>query len=112
MLPRLFINSNIDAIFKDGDFETCIESFFNNYKSSDNLLEKCNELIGIYVINKSKFISENPEKIFSIEKDYFEKITKIKKLYTYKYSGEFLDVGIAEDYKDLTMNKIEDFCPK
>ena len=68
--------------------------------------------VGIYVINKSKFVNENPEKIFSIEKDYFEKITKIKKLYTYKYSGEFLDVGIPEDYIALTMNKIEDFCPK
>ena len=67
MLPRLFINSNIDAIFKDGDFETCIESFFNNYKSSDNLLEKCNELIGIYVINNNSLVPTRQGKFINAD---------------------------------------------
>ena len=44
MFPELFINSDFDAIYRDGDFETCIESFINNYenknKRSKHMLKK------------------------------------------------------------------------
>ena len=55
--------------------------------------------VGVYVINKEKYIKENPSQVFSIEKDYFERVAKEKKLYTYPYQDIFLDIGIPEDYE-------------
>lgn len=60
MLSKLFINSSFDAIYKDGDFETCIESFFNFFEIDKDKLKQSNELVGMYLIDKGKYIKTNP----------------------------------------------------
>ena len=54
--------------------------------------------IGMYVINKYRFLKENIRDKFSIEKDYFEKQSRTKQFFTYMYDDVFLDIGIPEDY--------------
>ena len=56
MLPNLFKNSSFDAMFKDGDFESCIESFLKNFNKNIDLSEQCLKLRGMYLIDKGKFL--------------------------------------------------------
>lgn len=52
MFPELFINSDFDAIYRDGDFETCIESFINNYEKE----VQGTELEGMYLVKENSLI--------------------------------------------------------
>ncbi len=53
---------------------------------------------GIYLINKKFLLSSSFGKIFSIEKDCFERCYKESGIYGYPAKGYFLDIGIPEDY--------------
>lgn len=53
MLPNIFTNSDFNAIFKDGDYECCIESFL------ENNLDEINKLNGLYLIHNGKLIETN-----------------------------------------------------
>lgn len=54
-LPKVFLNSNFDAIHSDGDSEVCIKSFIRYYEKGNQELQK--EIIGANLIEDRKFIS-------------------------------------------------------
>lgn len=55
--------------------------------------------VGCYVFSKNilNFFEENVN--FSIEKDFFNKYSGIIKMNPYFYKGEFIDIGIPENYE-------------
>ena len=53
---------------------------------------------GTYKLNKNIFNNWN-KKPYSIEKDLFAKLIKEKKLFAYKVSSDFIDIGIPNDYE-------------
>ena len=57
--------------------------------------------IGYYIIKKNVFDGKIDLDKFSLEKDFFEKYAKIDNFGAYKYTGEFVDIGIPEDYNKL-----------
>lgn len=81
LIPNLYINSPFDAIHKDGDYETCIQSFFKYYNVDNTKLE------GMYVINEGNlvntkegtFIGENDWGISNPTRVPINKYIKIKK---------------------------------
>ena len=61
--PNLFLNSNFNAIYSNGDFEVAIETFLNNYSECDEADYK--ELKGISVIIENKLHKTNPGEFIS-----------------------------------------------
>lgn len=57
--------------------------------------------VGIYAMNKNIFHGLHLGKTFSIENDFFSKYTDKIKHSAYFYNGDFIDIGIPEDYKKL-----------
>jgi len=54
---------------------------------------------GIYVINRTQFLSKQfPEK-FSFEKDYLEAMVSEQKFYGLEQDKYFIDIGIPEDFE-------------
>jgi len=54
---------------------------------------------GIYLINKSKFLSHSLAEKFSFEKDYLEKYSKEQNFYGSVQNGYFIDIGIPGDFQ-------------
>jgi D-glycero-alpha-D-manno-heptose 1-phosphate guanylyltransferase len=55
---------------------------------------------GVYILNRELFLNETlANKVFSIEKDFFEKRINQLKIFGFEYQGYFIDIGIPEDYK-------------
>jgi D-glycero-alpha-D-manno-heptose 1-phosphate guanylyltransferase len=54
---------------------------------------------GIYCINKAFFLKETPQNSFSIEDDFFVKITGFSEFKGFPTEGYFVDIGIPEDYQ-------------
>lgn len=55
---------------------------------------------GVYILNKEVFMQKtNPNKNFSIEKDFFEKKLKELNIFGFTHEGYFIDIGIPEDYE-------------
>ncbi|GHU63380.1 D-mannose-1-phosphate guanyltransferase [Bacteroidia bacterium] len=52
---------------------------------------------GVYLIRKDA-LDELPEK-FSLEKDFFEKVTSSGRLAGFPVNGYFIDIGVPEDYE-------------
>lgn len=57
--------------------------------------------VGIYVLNRNIFQNKINEKIFSFENDYLNKYVDIDRFMPYIYDGEFIDIGIPEDYEKI-----------
>ena len=57
--------------------------------------------VGIYVLNRNIFQNKINEKIFSFENDYLNKYVDIDRFMPYIYKGEFIDIGIPEDYEKI-----------
>lgn len=57
--------------------------------------------VGIYVLNRNIFENKIEEKSFSFENDYLNKYVSIDKFKPYIYDGEFIDIGIPEDYEKI-----------
>ncbi|HPQ08834.1 MAG TPA: HAD-IIIA family hydrolase [Bacteroidia bacterium] len=77
--------------------------FENNYVTGFS--EKSNKIkdgwisAGIYLINKKFYLSHSPsQKIFSIEKDFFEKIFLNHHIKVHLVNNYFIDIGIPADY--------------
>lgn len=114
----LILNVNLEELYnthinQDGIEATLTIKEMQNYSrfgtviSNENIVQEFKEKeymkigdinVGVYVINKEKFIQENTEKIFSIERKYFKKLAKSGKIYVYRYNDVFLDIGIESDY--------------
>lgn len=56
---------------------------------------------GIYIINKNIFKNKINKKSFSIEIDYLNKYVSKDNIGLFIYEGEFIDIGIPEDYKKI-----------
>jgi D-glycero-alpha-D-manno-heptose 1-phosphate guanylyltransferase len=54
---------------------------------------------GIYLVSRKYFTSNPMPEIFSLEKDFIEKIYKAQHLYGFQASGYFIDIGIPDDFK-------------
>ena len=103
--------NNMIAVKKMKDFSRygIVELDENNYVSNFKEKQYTKEgyiNVGAYILNIDSFknIKEN---VFSIEKDYFEKIVDKNKILSYQYDDIFLDIGIPEDY-----NKAKDYLYK
>ena len=53
--------------------------------------------IGTYIIKRKSILHFNL-KIFSMEKDFFPYLIKLKQLYAVISKGKFIDIGVPEDY--------------
>jgi len=53
---------------------------------------------GIYLISRKYFTGYSLPEIFSLEKDFIEKVYRTDKLYGFPGSDYFIDIGIPEDY--------------
>lgn len=56
---------------------------------------------GIYIMNKNIFKNKIEDKSFSIETDYLSKYVNKDKIFPFIFNGEFIDIGIPEDYKKI-----------
>ena len=55
---------------------------------------------GVYLLDRQVFLDETEgKKVFSIEKDHFEKNVNKLNLYGFTFKGYFIDIGIPEDYQ-------------
>jgi len=64
---------------------------------------------GIYILDKEIFLQKTqPNKNFSIEKDFFEKKIKELNISGFTYQGYFIDIGIPEDY-EKAQNDFKEF---
>ena len=62
---------------------------------------------GIYLLDPGKFIDEEfPEK-FSFEKEYLEKMFKVRRIYGQVQDEYFIDIGIPEDYKRAQLELLQ-----
>lgn len=62
---------------------------------------------GIYLINKEFFIEKyGVKKVFSIERDVFEKDTIDNQLYGKVCSEKFVDIGLPQDYFKIMHDKV------
>lgn len=61
---------------------------------------------GVYIFNRKSFEAESFPKIFSIEKEYFEKHDENRLFIGVEQEGYFLDIGIPQDYRkaDFDLN--------
>lgn len=57
--------------------------------------------VGVYVLNRNIFENKIEEKTFSFENDYLNKYVDIDRFMPYIYDGEFIDIGIPEDYEKI-----------
>lgn len=55
MLPKIFLNSNFDLIFRNGDPEVCIKSFFGAYEDDKLTSELQRQIIGANLIKNGEF---------------------------------------------------------
>lgn len=53
---------------------------------------------GVYVIKNNIFNNSRFGEQFSLENEYFQENVNKMKYYAYQYDGEFVDIGIPEDY--------------
>jgi len=54
---------------------------------------------GVYLLNRELYLNETAtNKVFSIEKDFFEKRINQITIFGFEYHGYFIDIGIPEDY--------------
>lgn len=56
---------------------------------------------GIYIMNKDIFENKIENKSFSIENDYLSKYIDKDKISPFIFAGEFIDIGIPEDYQKI-----------
>ena len=56
---------------------------------------------GMYVVKKYIFENKIIQDSFSIENDYLNKYVAIDKISPFIYEGQFVDIGIPEDYKKI-----------
>ena len=59
---------------------------------------------GIYIINRNFFNDLKLNSVFSLETDIMEKYVNNKKMYSYKNSGRFIDIGTLQSYKMAVKN--------
>jgi D-glycero-alpha-D-manno-heptose 1-phosphate guanylyltransferase len=53
---------------------------------------------GMYIISRKFFVGYPLPEIFSLEKDFIEKIYQETEIYGFPGSGYFIDIGVPEDY--------------
>lgn len=56
---------------------------------------------GVYVINRNIFDNKINQDSFSIENDYLNKYVASDKISPFIYDGQFVDIGIPEDYERI-----------
>lgn len=56
---------------------------------------------GVYVINRNIFDNKINQDSFSIENDYLNKYVASDKISPFIYDGQFVDIGIPEDYEKI-----------
>lgn len=56
---------------------------------------------GIYIMNKKIFDNKINDKVFSLENDYLNKYVSEDQIVPFIYDGNFIDIGIPEDYEKL-----------
>src|SRR5690554_3080144 len=55
--------------------------------------------VGVYIFDKTKFLSHEWPSKFSIEKDYFESMSQTLNFFGKETKAYFLDIGIPSDYQ-------------
>lgn len=81
-----------------GVVETNADDLVNSFKEKQ-YYQKGNINGGIYLLNKDRFLDEEFPSKFSFEKDYLEKLCKIRKIVGQVQDEYFIDIGIPEDYR-------------
>lgn len=56
---------------------------------------------GVYIMNKKIFDNKINDKVFSLENDYLNKYVSEDQIVPFIYDGNFIDIGIPEDYEKL-----------
>ena len=56
---------------------------------------------GVYIMKKDIFNNKINQKSFSLEDEYLAKYVAVDKIYAYKYDGNFIDIGVPEDYEKV-----------
>lgn len=92
-IALLKIKQNERYGYVDVDEKFKIIKFHEKKKSKDVLVNS-----GFYIINKSKLNFSNYKESFSLEKDFFEKVTNEDCLFSILENENFIDIGIPEDY--------------
>lgn len=54
---------------------------------------------GVYVLNRTRFLSESLAERFSFETDYLQPLYRKRKMYGLPDNGYFIDIEIPEDYE-------------
>lgn len=57
MHPKLFLNSSFDAIFNNGDFEICIQSFLEAFQADGTDSEMQEKLKGAFLVRDNLFLA-------------------------------------------------------
>lgn len=55
-LPKIFLNSKFDLIYKDGDPEVCMRSFLENYQQNEDTSNMQEKIIGANLIRNGSFL--------------------------------------------------------
>lgn len=54
---------------------------------------------GVYLLDRNYFLENTPSDLaFSIEKDFFGKVSGQPEIFAFEYAGHFIDIGIPDDY--------------
>ena len=56
---------------------------------------------GVYIMNKKIFDKKINDNVFSLENDYLNKYVSKDQIVPFIYDGNFIDIGIPEDYEKL-----------
>lgn len=56
---------------------------------------------GVYIMKKDIFNNKINQESFSLEDEYLAKYVAVDKIYAYKYDGNFIDIGVPEDYEKV-----------
>jgi D-glycero-alpha-D-manno-heptose 1-phosphate guanylyltransferase len=78
----------------NADGNNCITSFEEKQQRDSGLING-----GVYIINRSTFLTRTLLEKFSFEKDYLEAFVAEKKFYAYPDDSYFIDIGIPQDYE-------------
>jgi D-glycero-alpha-D-manno-heptose 1-phosphate guanylyltransferase len=89
----------VDDSSRYGTVITGADDRVNSFREKNGLPESGSINAGVYILNRKIFLERTPaEKNFSIEKDFFEPNVESLKIFGFKFTDYFIDIGIPDDY--------------
>ena len=92
-LALFYVKQNDRYGFVEIDQDYRVLKFHEKMKSENVLVNS-----GFYIVNKKELNFSDYKDVFSLEKDFFEKINKNDYLFSIVENEDFIDIGIPEDY--------------